>query len=100
VIDLLGAAAMAAARSPGLGAPPSRHCSTLIVERVTPAGSDSVQSRQAPVASSRNRTPSRSIGVNRHSSSRPEGIGKSVTAYDVIRSPREASGTIVSALWV
>src|SRR6478736_9135932 len=96
----LWAAATAAARSPGAGAPLARHSSTDAVPSVTPSGSVSLHSRQAPVASSRNSTPSRSTGVNRHSSSRPVGCGKSATAYDVVRSARDWFGTIVAALSV
>src|SRR6478609_37476 len=94
------AAATAAARSPGAGAPLARHSSTPIVDRVTPSGSSCVRSRWPEVASSWKSAPNRSTGVNRHSSSRPEGCGKSATAYDVVRSARDWFGTIVAALSV
>ena len=42
----------------------------------------------------------RSIGVNRQSSSRPVGIGKSATSKDARRSARDFSGTVVTDPWV
>ena len=82
-------------RRPGHRAPGRRWRATPrtdAVPSVTPSGSVSLQSRCAPVASSRNSAPSRSTGVNRHSSSRPVGCGKSATAYDVVRSARDWFG--------
>ena len=52
------------------------------------------------MASSWNSAASRSTGVKRHSSSRPVGSGKSATAYDVVRSARDWSGTKAAALSV
>ncbi len=100
VTPSLCAAAAAAARSCGAGTPSARHSWADIVEVVTPSGSRWSSASEAPVASSRKKTPSRSTGVKRQSSSRPCGTGKSATSKDVVRSARDWSGTIVAALSV
>ncbi len=89
----LCAAATAAARSPGAGAPLARHSSTDAVPSVTPSGSDSLHSQARTGGARRGTAPRRrSTGVNRQSSSRPVGTGKSATSYDVGRSARDWFG--------
>ena len=79
------------------GAPLARHSSTDAVPSVTPSGRSSPTPGTRRWRASRSRAPRRSTGVNRHSSSRPVGSGKSATAYDVVRSARDWLGTSVVA---
>ncbi len=73
--------ACAATRSTGLPALPTRGSVRSTVVTVTPSGAVT-STRRPPVASAvpSCRPRSRSSGVNRHSSSRPFGTGKSATS--------------------
>ena len=76
--------AWAATRSTGVPALPSRASSRPTVSTVTPSGASTSTFTPSPVATA---VPScsprsRSSGVNRHSSSRPWGTGKSATSKD------------------
>ena len=85
--------AAAAVRSPGRPTVPSRASSRPTISTVTSGGFTTVTwtppvARPSPVAS--NSGANRGSGLNRHSSSRPVGTGKSASSNEVRRSAREA----------
>ena len=86
--------AVTAARSAGTKDCPTRSSVSGRSSSSTPAGAEvshcTAPSSLGPGVSS---DPSRSTGVKRQSSSRPLGIGKSATSYEVLRSARDWSGT-------
>ena len=91
--------ARAASRSEGVRASPTRGCSRLTRCAVTPSGvlTSTLACSPAPAGSGGlSNTERRSRGVKRHSSSRPEGNGKSAGSEEIRRIALLTAGAVGS----